>query len=85
MHPDYCQITTLLVFDLCSLLAYFMITHPLLIADKLPIKTLVARQLPISMYVCMYDIVGMFIGHYLATKGFIGKLPATTGVWVIIV
>ena len=45
MHPNYCQMTILLVVDLCSSLAYFMI-QPLPIAGKLPIKTLVARQLP---------------------------------------
>ena len=38
MHPNYCQITILLVVDLCSSLVYFMITHPLPIAGKLPIK-----------------------------------------------
>ena len=43
MHPNYCQITILLVADLCLLLAYFMMTHPLPIAGKLP---MVARQLP---------------------------------------
>ena len=48
VHPNYCQIhihvTILLVVDLCSSLAYFVMTHPLLIAGKLPtcIKTLVA-------------------------------------------
>ena len=47
IHPNYCQITILLVIDLCSSLAYFMMTRsPLPIASKLPIKTLVARQLP---------------------------------------
>ena len=46
MHPNYCQMTTLLIVDLCSSLTYFMMTHPLPIASKLPIKTLVARQLP---------------------------------------
>ena len=45
IYPYYWQITILLVVDLCSSLAYFMITQPLPIADKLPIKTLVARQL----------------------------------------
>ena len=45
MHPNYWQITILLVVDLCSSLAYFMMTQPLPIARKLPIKTLVARQL----------------------------------------
>ena len=38
MHPNYCQITILLVIDLCSSLAYFMMIQPLPIADKLPIK-----------------------------------------------
>ena len=51
MHPNYCQITILLVVDICSSLAYFMMTQPLPIAGKLPIKTLVARQLPTN--VCM--------------------------------
>ena len=49
MHPNYCQITILLVVDLCSSLAYFMMIQPLPIAGKLPIKTLVARQLPTSV------------------------------------
>ena len=48
MHPNYCQKTILLVVDLCSSLAYFMMTQPLPIAGKLPIKTLGARQLPTS-------------------------------------
>ena len=38
MHPNYWQITILLVVDLCSSLGYFMITQPLPIAGKLPIK-----------------------------------------------
>ena len=46
MHPNYWQITILLVVDLCSSLAYSMMTQPLPIAGKLPIKTLVAKQLP---------------------------------------
>ena len=46
MHPNYWQIAILLVVDLCSSLAYFMMTQPLPIAGKLPIKTLVAKQLP---------------------------------------
>ena len=49
MHPNYWQITILLVVDLCSSLAYFMMTQPLPIASKLPIKTLVARQLPTTI------------------------------------
>ena len=50
MHPNYWQITILLVVDLCSSLAYFMMTKPLPIASKLPIKTLVARQLPTNSH-----------------------------------
>ena len=38
MHPNYWQITILLVVDLCSSLAYFMMTQPLPIAGKLPIN-----------------------------------------------
>ena len=34
MHPNYCQITILLVLDLHSSLAYFLMTHPLPIAGK---------------------------------------------------
>ena len=51
MHPNYWQITILLAVDLCSSLAYFMMTHPLPIAGKLPIKTLVAKQLPTNVHV----------------------------------
>ena len=51
MHPNYCQITILLVVDLCSSLAYFMTTYLLSIAGKFPIKTLVARQLPTNTYI----------------------------------
>ena len=40
MHPNYRQVTILLVVDLCSSLAYFMMTQPLPIASKLPLKTL---------------------------------------------
>ena len=46
MHPNYWQITILLVVGLCSSLAYSMMTHPLPIAGKMPIETLVAKQLP---------------------------------------
>ena len=53
MHPNYWQITILLVVNLCSSLAYFMMTQPLPIAGKfiLPIKTLVAKQLPTNVYI----------------------------------
>ena len=54
MYPNYCQITILLVVDLCSSLAYFMMTHPLPIAGKLPIKTSVARQLPTNDNIKFY-------------------------------
>ena len=50
IHPNYWQITILLVVDLCSSLACFMMTRSLPIAGKLPIKTLVAKQLPINSY-----------------------------------
>ena len=54
MHPNYWQITILLVVDLCSSLAYFMMTQPLPIAGKLPIKTLVAKQLPTNIIIHVY-------------------------------
>ena len=54
MHPNYCQITTiLLVVDLRSSLAYFMMTHPLPIAGKLPIKT-TAKQLATNKHTCTH-------------------------------
>ena len=56
MHPNYWQRTILLVVDLCSSLAYFMMTQPLPIASKLPTKTLVARQLPTNQYAWL-DII----------------------------
>ena len=56
MHPNYWQITILLVVDLYSSLAYFMMTHPLPIAGKMPIKTLVAKQLPTNLDTCEYII-----------------------------
>ena len=50
MHPNYSQITILLVVDLYSPLAHFKMTHPLPVAGKLPIKTLVAKQLSSKDY-----------------------------------
>ena len=50
---DACHVTDLLVVDLRSSLAYSMMTHPLPIAGKLPIKTLVARQLPTNAHTCI--------------------------------
>ena len=37
------------IVDPCSSLAYFMMTQPLPIADKVPIKALVARQIPTKL------------------------------------
>ena len=54
VHPNYCHVTDLLVVDLHSSLAYFTMIHRLLVASKLPIKTLVARQLPTN--VCIHDM-----------------------------
>ena len=70
MHPNYCKITILLVVRLCSSLAYFMMTQPLPIASKLPIKTLVARQLPTNNY------VGKSIKIYIRN---VGKMQSRTG------
>ena len=44
MHPNYWQITILLVVDLCSSLAYFMMTQPLPIAARQLPTTIHARQ-----------------------------------------
>ena len=38
VHPNYCHVTDLLVVDLRLSLAYFMMTHPLPVASKLPIE-----------------------------------------------
>ena len=51
MHPNYCQITHLLVVDPLSSLVYPMMTHLLPVANKLPIKPLVAKQLPTNIHV----------------------------------
>ena len=48
MHPNYCQITILLVVDLLSLLVYLMMTHSLYMAGNLPIIHLIAKQPPTS-------------------------------------
>ena len=65
MHPNYWQITILLVVDLCSSLAYFMMTQPLPIAGKLPIKTLVAKQLPTNNIIVPRQIYGINVrAHY---------------------
>ena len=61
MHPNYSQITILLVVDLYSPLAYFRMTHPLPVAGKLPIKTLVAKQLPTKYY--EYPTIVLLLGN----------------------
>ena len=54
VHPNECHVTDLLAVDLCSSLAYFMTTHPLLVASKLPIKALVAKQLQTHTHACTH-------------------------------
>ena len=49
-------VTDLLVVDLCSSLAYFMMTHPLPVAGKSPIKALVAIGNYQQMYVQRVDV-----------------------------
>ena len=67
MHPNYWQITISLVVGLCSSLAYFMMTHPLPIAGKLPIKTLVDTQLPTNNNImlpwgsCLSKLTGLLM------------------------
>ena len=60
MHPNYCQITILLVVDPLSSWVYLMMTHghPLRVAGNFPINTLVARQLPTDIVVepCVSDL-----------------------------
>ena len=69
MHPNYCQITILLVVDLCSSLAYFMMTQPLPIASKLSIETLVARQLPTTLLTIYVHVqCDVHIGHVEVIK-----------------
>ena len=65
MHPNYYQITVLLVVDLCSSLAYLMMTQPIPIAGKLPIKTLVARQLPTNVHVAHLVNIGNQMNLYV--------------------
>ena len=52
MHPNYCQITILLVVDPLSSSVYPMMTHSSPVPGNLPIKTLVTRQLPTNTYTC---------------------------------
>ena len=63
MHPNYWQIIILLVVDLCSSLAYFMMTQALSIAGKLPIKTLVAKQLPTNVCIIQGELASLTPTH----------------------
>ena len=64
-----------------------MMTHPLPIAGKLPIKTLVARQLPTNMYACMHVLFTiaymcmalyvLFIRTPFRASNFIGRQLST--------
>ena len=78
MHPNYWQITILLVVDLCSSLAYFMTTQPLPIAGKLPIKTLVAKQLPTNNIICY-----LFTFSGRDSIGMSGAALSSGSIWVI--
>ena len=78
MHPNYCQITILLVVDLCSSLAYFMMTHPLPIAGKLPIKTLGNYQQ------CIMQMAEIYISMHTHRKPLVLALTCTSIMWVSI-
>ena len=87
VHPNYCQITILLVVDLRWSLVYFMMTHPFPIASKLPIKTLVARQLPTNThmhntiwhtyhtYMWMYRLALEICVHVMYTNSSLACVP----------
>ena len=61
VHPNYCQITILLVVDPLSSWDYLVMIHPLHVAGNLPIKTLVAWQLLTSVSMCLYVYVYVFM------------------------
>ena len=52
VHPNECHVTDLLVVDLHSSLAYFTMTHLLLVASKLPIKLWLLGNYQ-QMYMCV--------------------------------
>ena len=59
VYPNYCQTTIFsLLLIVASLLSwdYLVMTHPLLIAGNLPIKTLVRRQLPTNPHTCAWFV-----------------------------
>ena len=70
IHPNYWQITILLVVDLCSSLDYFMMTQPLPIAGKMPIKTLVAKQLPTNHHLVLDGLCEVLV-RFLSFDKFI--------------
>ena len=69
MHPNYSQISILLVVDLCSSLAYVMMTQPLSKASKLPIKTLVARRLPTNNHIILSVVFNVHVSVYSIIVG----------------
>ena len=87
MHPNYWQITILLVVDLCSSLAYFMMIQPLPIAGKLPIKTLVAKQLPTNIYiyictkVCIIILIQLYSVYNAQCHDYGKETLPNTRVW----
>ena len=77
VHPNYCQITILLVVDPLSSWDYLMMTHPLHAAGNFPIKTLVARQLPTNTCTCMHTHT--YVNHIKTYKwSFNGDLNSST-------
>ena len=51
MHPNYCQLIILLVVDIFSSLAYFMMTHSLYVPENLPTKLwLLGKYQQMHMY-----------------------------------
>ena len=64
-----------------SSLAYFMMTHPLPIAGKMPIKTLVAKQLPTSNSVA-WQICNMQTSYSYCADIMLHSSYFVAGVWI---
>ena len=84
MHPNYCQVTILLVVDLCSSLACFMMTRPLpancsLVARKLPTNVIMKQELIFYGYGVCTTIIGLYCG----TDRLIGYSVGDMSEWVI--
>ena len=69
MHGFCFLVSILLVVDLCSSLAYFMMTQPLPIAGKLPIKTLIAKRLPTNVHI--HIIIVLHINSHTKTHWYV--------------